>query len=270
MKAFDRSPLGLALLLIFGPFRWPLYLDSYWKKAHTKVHAFVDRRVQRAIENQREGKKEDSEHKRYVLLEEMTRLTQDPYDLRIQILNAFFPVRDTAAIAFGGIIFELARHPCDWEILRTEVAGIEKDQEYTFELLHSLLITKSIIDVSPRLHPTASRLARTALKHTILPKGGGSTGESPTLVPKGTVVEMDLYTLQRDPTFWGEDADEFKPSRRKRDERFGKLSGSIKLFLVGEGCVLLRIWFWFSWRTCWSGLGWSFGGWRIEIKHLSI
>ena len=91
MHAFDRSLLGLALILIVGPFRWLLYLDPWWKKAYAKVHAFVDVRVERALEKNRSPEKETDSPKRYVLLEEMAKQTQDPYDLRMQILNVFFP-----------------------------------------------------------------------------------------------------------------------------------------------------------------------------------
>lgn len=157
--------------------------------------------------------------KRYVLLEEMAKITQDPYDLRMQIVNVFFPARDTAAIAFSDIIFELARHPHDWEKLTAEVDSVDPAQSLTFEFLRSLKVTKSIIDETLRLHPAASRIGRTALQDSVLSKGGGLDGEAPIFVPKGTVVEMDLYTLQRDPTFWGSDADEFKPSRWTEPKR---------------------------------------------------
>ncbi|KAF7933778.1 uncharacterized protein EAE98_003487 [Botrytis deweyae] len=212
MKSFDRALLGLALLLIFKPIRWPLYFDPWWKEAYTNVHAFVDKRVSAALEKQRNPKKETGP-KRYVLLEEMTKITQDPYDLRMHIINVFFPARDTAAIAFADVVFELARHPGEWKKLKMEVDSIDSSQALTFEFLRSLRVTKAIINESLRLHPAASRLGKISLRDTILPKGGGEDGQSPIFVPKGTVVGLDLYTLQRDPAIWGADADEFKPDR---------------------------------------------------------
>jgi cytochrome P450 len=213
MQAFDRSLLGLALLLILGPLRWPLYLDPGWKKAYTKVHSFVDTRVERALEKQRKSEQEIDGPRRYILLEEMAKQTQDLYELRMQILNVFFPARDTAAIAFANIMFELARHPLEWAKLKKEVATISPSQSLSFEFLRSLKITKAIINESLRLHPAASRLSKTSLRDSVLPKGGGSNGQFPIFVPKGTVVEMDLYTLQRNPEIWGSDSDKFKPDR---------------------------------------------------------
>jgi len=234
MKAFDRSLLGLALLLILGPFRWPLYLDPYWKKAYKKVHAFVDKRVQRAIEKQRLPETQSEGPKKYVLLEEMAKITQDPYDLRMQIINAFFPAQDTAAIAFSDIIFELARHPYEWSKLKAEVDGIDPAQALTFEFLRSLKVTKSIIDESLRLHPAASRIARAALRDSVLPRGGGLDGKSPTFLPKGTIVEMDLYTVQRDPSFRGSDSEEFKTSRWTEPKRpLWEAKWQYELFLGG-------------------------------------
>ncbi|TEY81952.1 hypothetical protein BOTCAL_0030g00130 [Botryotinia calthae] len=151
--------------------------------------------------------------KRYVLLGEVAKTTQDPYNLRMHIINGFFPARDTAAIAFGNIIFELARHPEEWKKLKAEVEGISTSQTLLFEFLRSLKVTKAVINESLRLHPAASRLGKISLKDTVLPKGGGEDGHFPIFVPKGTVVELDLYTLQRDPTIWGADADVFRPDR---------------------------------------------------------
>ena len=229
MKAFDRSLLGLALLLIFGPFRWFLYLDPGWKAAYTKVHAFVDKHVVRALARQHTPA---NTLKKYVLLEEMAVIDQDPYSLRMQILNVFFPARDTAAIAFGDVIFELARHPHEWEMLRTEVLEINS-QPLTFELVRSLKRTKAIINESLRLHPATSRVGRTSLVDTILPRGGGNNGKSPIFVPKGRAIEMDLYSVQRDSEFWGKDADTFNSDRWIGDRPLWEAKWQYEPFLGG-------------------------------------
>ena len=182
------------------------------------MHAFVDKHVKDAIDNRKaiiecrkDAKALNSE--KYILLEQMALETQDPYDLRSQIINVFFPARDTTAITFGNVMFELSRHPEVWKELRAEVLGISPHEKLTFELLKSLKTVKAIINETLRLHLAASRIARMALRDTVLPLGGGDEGRSPLFVPKGRVVEMDLYTVQRDPIIWGSDADEFKPER---------------------------------------------------------
>ena len=217
MKAFDYSLLGLALRLMAGPLRFLFALDPTWKKAYTKVHAFVDKNVAIALDRQRRLVKpgnptDNGGRERYILLQQMAMETQDPYDLRSQILNVFFPARDTAAIAFGNIMFYLARHPQGWVELRKEVLKVGF-QDLTFELLKSLKTTKAIINETLRLRMPASRVVRTALRDTILPAGGGSDGRSPLFVPEGQSIEMDLHSLHRDPKIWGPDAGEFRPER---------------------------------------------------------
>ena len=216
MASFDRSLLGLALLLIFGPLRWPLYLDPWWRKAYTKVHAFVDKRVEQAIDRVRNPDLKSENPRltqKYILLDSMAQSTQDRYELHMQILNVFFPARDTTAIAFGDCIFELARHPREWEKLTAEVLALPTNQSLTFEILKSLRNARAIVNETLRLHPAASRIGRAALRDTVLPRGGGPDGQSQMFVPKGRVLEMDLYTVQRDPSIWGYDADEFRPDR---------------------------------------------------------
>ena len=215
MKAFDYSLLGLALRLMAGPLRFLFAVDPTWKKAYTKVHAFVDKNEAHALDRQRRlvetGKPADNGgRKRYILLHQTTMETQDPYDLRSQILNVFFPARDTAAIAFGNIMFYLVRYPQVWADLRKEVLKVGP-QDLTFELLKSLGTTRAVINETLRLRMPASRVIRTALRDTILPAGNGSDGRSPLFVPAGQIVEMDLYSLQRDPDIWGPDAGEFRP-----------------------------------------------------------
>ena len=217
MRSFDYSLLGLALRLLAGPLKPLFALDPTWKRAYTKVHAFVDKHVYAAIEAQigaeRKGMQEAGSSTKYVLLYEMAKETKDPYDLRNQILNVFFPARDTAALAFGNTMFELARHPIWWSRLREEVLGLGPSPSITFELLRNLKVTKAIINETLRLHLAASRIRRTALKDTILPVGGGPECEDPLFIQKGQVIEMDLYTLQRDPRHWGPDSNLFKPER---------------------------------------------------------
>ena len=47
----------------------------------------------------------------------------------------------------------------------------------------------------------------------ILPHGGGRSGEEPSLIQKGTLVDMRSNVLHRKTQVWGSDAAEFKPGR---------------------------------------------------------
>ncbi|MCJ1354704.1 MAG: hypothetical protein MMC33_004693 [Icmadophila ericetorum] len=218
MRAFDLSLLGIALRILAGPFRFLFILDPTWKRNYTKVHDFVDKRVAIALERQRSmaatGKSvEKTSFEKYILLNEMAMVTQDPLDLRAQILNVFFPARDTSAITFANILFELARHPEAWKDLRGEVLSIDPSQKLTFEFLKTLKTTKFIINETLRVHLATSRVSRAAARDTILPVGGGPDGRAPLFIPKGREVDIDLHTLHRDLKIWGNDANDFKPQR---------------------------------------------------------
>lgn len=164
MEAFDHSLTGLAFRLMTGPLKFLFVFDPTWKRAYTKVHAFVDKNVAIGLDQQRETansvrNESSGSREKYILLHQMAIETQDPYDLRSQIINVFFPARDTTAIAFGNAVFELARHPQAWEELRGKVSSIVS-QQLTFELLKSLKYTKAIINEALRLHLPASRVVR--------------------------------------------------------------------------------------------------------------
>lgn len=221
--------LGLAFTLILGPLRWLVYIDPGWRKAYKKVHEFVDRRVQDVLQREKERRKgghdsiaaavgarsgdndRDSRSK-YILVDEIVKTTQDPYELRHQLINIFFPARDTAALAFGNIMHFLVRHPTWWEKLRDEVLPLG-DTRLDYNLVRELKVVKAIVNEAIRLHPAASRLGRISLRDTVLPKGGGPDGESPLFVPKGRVIEMDVYCVQHSREYYGEDAEEFRPER---------------------------------------------------------
>jgi cytochrome P450 len=201
-----------------GPFRPLFYFETSWKRAYKKVHAFVDKNVQAALRHQSVYRKAEKcpddggKKEKYIILQEMALQMQDPVALRGQIMNIFLPARDTSAMAITNVMFELARHPEIWEALRAEVEGIG-EQPLTFELIKNLKLAKAIVNETLRLHPPATMAQRVALRDTILPVGGGLDQLSPLFVPKGTVAFSHMYALHKNPEYWGEDVEEFKPER---------------------------------------------------------
>jgi cytochrome P450 len=231
MKAFDRSILGLAMLFIFGPIRWPLYWDPYFVKAYRTVFAHIDKHSSRALAKPVNQNKD--EDKKYVIIEEVAKAVRDPADLRFQAINIMFPARDTSAVGFSNAIFELARHPDEWDKLVAEVRAIDPNQKLTYEFIRSLKRLKAIVSETLRLHLSNSRIGRVSLKDAVLPKGGGEDGQSPIFIPKGTNLEMDLFTVQRNPTYWGPDANEWKPDRWKEGRPLWEAKWQYEPFLGG-------------------------------------
>lgn len=48
---------------------------------------------------------------------------------------------------------------------------------------------------------------------TVLPEGGGSNGDQPIFVPKGSLMTYTVYAMHRRKDFFGEDAEVFRPER---------------------------------------------------------
>ena len=214
MKAFDESLAGVGRRRRAGMLRFRYMFDKKWKEAYEKVHAFIDHRVQKALEETAQEKisNEQIQPQRYVLLHEMAKEIRDPIELRFQILNVFLPARDTTSIAVANTLFHLARNPKVWSDLRSAALSLGS-QPLTFEVLKSLTLFKYVLFETIRLQGPSGRVLRTALRNTVLPVGGGLSGRSPVFVEKGVVVALNLWGLHHDRDIWGDDVDEFKPQR---------------------------------------------------------
>ena len=196
--------------------------DKKWKSAYSKVHAFIDGHVKRALEatapNHAQGFSGGSpsdKHgsvQRYILLNEMAKEIRDPIELRYQILNVFLPARDTTSIALGNALFHLARNPNLWIDLRNTALALGS-QPLTFQFLKSLTQFRHTVFEAIRLQGPSGRVFRTALRDTILPVGGGPDGRSPLFVEQGTVVALNVWALHHDRDIWGDDVDQFNPQR---------------------------------------------------------
>ncbi|KAF5875415.1 putative cytochrome p450 alkane hydroxylase protein [Botrytis fragariae] len=219
LNAFDMTMRGLGARMMLGKLKFICGRDIAWKRAFKKVHAYIDKYVTRVLESQKsaeniETEDKSSAQKRYVLLNEMAKETQDPVDLRYQLFHVFIPAHDATGIAVSDILFHLARDPDRCNKLRTEVlAATTAQQTLSFELLKSMKYLRYVFNESLRLHPTAGFLRRVCHKNTILPLGGGPDGQAPFLVRKGSSITCDIHTLHRDKTYWGVDADDFRPER---------------------------------------------------------
>ena len=220
LQAFNESLAGVGRRRRAGLLSFRYMFDKEWKEAYSKVHAFIDNHVRRALDETApkdssitsSKSNRDTPLHRYVLLHEMAKEIRDPIELRYQILSVFLPARDTTSIAVGNALFHLARNPSVWTDLRSEAFSLGS-QPLTFETLKSLVLFKYVLFETIRLQGPSGRVLRTALRNTILPVGGGADGKSPVFVEQGTVLALNLWGLHHDRDIWGEDVDEFNPHR---------------------------------------------------------
>ncbi|PQE08550.1 cytochrome P450 protein [Rutstroemia sp. NJR-2017a BBW] len=212
---FDEALVGMFKRYMLGRFKF-LAGEKKWLAKCAEVQGIIDDlideefKAQKAVaENQKAAT--DTPYN-YILLKELVKTTDDRRFIRNELMNVFFPARDTAGILTSNIIFMLARYPDVWNKLRAEVLGIG-DQKLTFELLKSLKYTHAVINETLRLQTPVGGSWKTCLEPCILPHGGGPSGQDPILLEPGDEVRMSFTPLHTDPEIWGADALEFKPER---------------------------------------------------------
>ena len=120
-----------------------------YEQAVKTVHNYIDGHVTRVLESQKMELQEMSP-KRYILLNEMAKETQDPIELRYGIFNVFFPAHDATAIATSDILFHLAREPEIQRKLRSEISAATASQPLSFEVLKSIKYLRYIFNESKR------------------------------------------------------------------------------------------------------------------------
>ena len=86
IKSFDYVMKGLGNRVRLGLFKF-LYRDPMWFESIRIVHSFVDKHIDNALEAERDRKtshqsSEEGRKRRYILLNEMVKQTQDKLDLR--------------------------------------------------------------------------------------------------------------------------------------------------------------------------------------------
>ncbi|KAL7926373.1 cytochrome P450 [Trichoderma austrokoningii] len=191
-----------------------LYRSKKFTEACKTCHKFADKYVQKALDQHHREKASASsgEPKAATLLDALMKETEDPIELRCQLLHLLLAGRDTTASLLSSTFFILAKRPDVWAKLRQEVlqygdvlptiAQIQECKYLTFVLKEVL-----------RLYPVTVTNSRMANKNTYLPVGGGEDGLSRIFIPKGQVVAYHYHAMHRRKDIFGDDADDFRPER---------------------------------------------------------
>jgi cytochrome P450 len=122
---------------------------------------------------------------------------------------------ETSNISANTLLYSLlmlAVHPHFQDKLRMEVQQVCGDQLPTYEDLSNLVYPLCIMFETLRLFPIIAGIPKCTVQDEML------LGKY--YVPKNTTLVFDVVQLQRNSKYWGDDADEFNPSRF--DGRFGK------------------------------------------------
>lgn len=147
---FDEALNGMFMRYMLGRFKFLAISDKKWLATCAEVHNIIDSFIDEEIALQSKSKTGDTKSAgpySYVLLKELVKTTKDKRSIRNEVMNVFFPARDTAAIHISNVLFMLARHPKVWDKLREEVLGIG-EEKLTFESLKSLKYMHAVMNES--------------------------------------------------------------------------------------------------------------------------
>ncbi|KZP14916.1 cytochrome P450 [Athelia psychrophila] len=136
-----------------------------------------------------------------------------------QVTTLVFAATDTTSSALSRIFHLLAQHPEAQGRLRDEIcAARAQDGDLDYKLLDGLQYLDAVIRETLRLYAPAPFTDRVARKETVLPLSQPIVGIDGTdiheiAVPKGTTVTVAIMRANRDPSIWGDDAQEWLPER---------------------------------------------------------
>ncbi|KAI0998873.1 Cytochrome P450 monooxygenase [Podosphaera aphanis] len=224
--AFDTAQMALASRARLADRYWLLSPKGF-KESCKACHNFIDHFVRLALSPERREKYTEEERTgtgKYVFLDALAKETQDPIELRSQLLNVLLAGRDTTASLLGWLFMLLTKDPARYKKLRdlivAEFGTYENPSNITFSKIKSCQYLQFCINEALRLYPVVPANMRVANKDTTLPRGGGKDGKSKIFIPKGTTVEYYVHVLHHRKDLWGEDAEEFIPERWQ-DRKFG-------------------------------------------------
>ena len=213
---------------------WP---DRRFLRNCRTVHTFVEDLVQKAgeryalrVRNEKDSlAKEQPESNRYVFLDELVKVTDDPREMTDELISVLLAGRDTTASMLTSAFNILGKRPDIWAKLGAE-AEVLGGEPPDYETLRNMKYLKYLLNESEfifylnvplllkyykvlRLYPAVPANAREATKDTCLPLGGGPDGKSPVFIAKGQIVLYNVYAMHRLNPIYGEDAHDFRPER---------------------------------------------------------
>ncbi|KAH6721361.1 cytochrome P450 [Leptodontidium sp. MPI-SDFR-AT-0119] len=215
--SFDKAQMALATRGRFGD-KFYLCNPKGFKEDCDVCHKFIDHFVRLALSKDlREKELESGSKEKYVFLEALATQTQDPVELRSQLLNILLAGRDTTASLLGWVFLSLARDPARYKKLRDiiieEFGTYGNPKDITFAKMKGCQYLQHCNNEALRLYPVVPINSRFANRDTTIPRGGGKDGKSKIFIPKGTAVDYSVHAMHHRKDLWGEDVEEFKPER---------------------------------------------------------
>jgi hypothetical protein len=156
---------------------WWMYYNPSFSPALDILNSFVQPFADRALSPYAPNKKSGN------FTEELAEFTQDPKQLRDQLVSILLARRDTTASLLSSLFYELAYQPALYARLRQEVMQtLKADGELSYANVKGMKYLQNCLNETPRLYPSVPLNGRYALADTTLPHGGGRDGREVHLI----------------------------------------------------------------------------------------
>ncbi|KAM4063211.1 cytochrome p450 [Hirsutella rhossiliensis] len=224
-QAIDKTQSGISLGARLGPLYWLAHTPGF-KRAVKTINAYIDRFTHAAIrlrKDEQQGLDKGAEHQegKDTFLYRLTEDSQDPVDLRNQLLSVLLAGRDTTASTLGWLFFVIAspQYQPIFQRLRNVIVREFGEQsspspgDISLDRIRNCQYLQWCINECLRLYPAVPINTRIAQVNTHLPTGGGPDGTAPIWINKGEEVTYSVHLLHRCEEIWGDDAAVFRPER---------------------------------------------------------
>jgi cytochrome P450 len=175
-SSFDQAQATIAKGARLGNKFWLVH-DKQLKENCKRCHTFIDHYVGLALEKKNTSHAEKRATKaRYVFLDALVESTQDPVQLRSQLLSILLAGRDTTASLLSYVFMSLTQYPHIYTTLRSTIiedfSTYTNPKNLTFASLKSCNYLQWVLNETLRLYPVVPANMRRALRDTTLPRGG--------------------------------------------------------------------------------------------------
>ncbi|KAF9530727.1 cytochrome P450 monooxygenase CYP63 [Crepidotus variabilis] len=218
-QAFEMAQVNATIRGQIGSI-WPLFeLLKDKNEEHCKIiHEWLDPLVRSSLEQKRKRKMANiqSPISEKNFLEHLSESTDDSVLIRDQLLNMLLASRDTTSSTLTYITYFLALYPDVARRLRAEVLEQCGSRDApTFEQLKSLKYMRAVINETLRLYPPVPLNIRETRESAcaLPPCDPTNFNRSSWYMPARTTIMYLPLLTHRNPSLWGEDADQFNPER---------------------------------------------------------
>ncbi|KAL9601248.1 MAG: hypothetical protein Q9219_002653 [cf. Caloplaca sp. 3 TL-2023] len=218
--SFDYASAISAIRLRLADLEW-VYKPKTFREACENIKEYAGHFVNEALRS-RNSIDGQSKSESQALILDLYQELQNPDLVRDQLVHVLIAGRDTTACLMSWAFAEthqttsflLVRHPHALKRLKQEINTVlPHGDRLTRPSLQKMSYLRCVLNETLRLYPQLPINVRFALKTTLLPTGGGPSGNSPVLIRRGAGVGYSVYHMHRSKSLYGPDANDFRPER---------------------------------------------------------